>query len=110
MLLIAVATAFDGYSVQVTDDILEALTHIRTLRCIHIGYSCKCTVTGVLKLAQLTGLQALRIMGHSTTDFGQLRESDLQQLSNLCSLSLGVVPAEAFKVDCFMPPPPLFLP
>lgn len=89
--------------VQVTDDILEALTNVQTLRSISIGYSCKCTVKGVLSLAQLSSLQTLQVMGHSTTDFGQLTGQDLQQLQQLSSLSIGVVPAEALKVT---PPPP----
>ena len=84
---------------QVNDALLEALAHLHSLRSLQIGYSCKCTLGGVLGLARLPRLERLQVMGHSIVDFGHMTAEDLQQLRNMTSLSIGVVPAEAFQVS-----------
>lgn len=90
---------------QITDNVLEALLSISQLKAIRIGYSCKFTMQGVLGLTQMTNLEQLHVMGHSTQDFGHFSADDiskLQSLKKLTSLSIGVVPAEAFKVKPFV--------
>jgi len=46
---------------QITDDILEALADIQQLRMVGVGYSCKCTVSGVLALTRLKSLETLQV-------------------------------------------------
>ena len=75
-------------SVQVSDSMLEAAARIQSLTAVDTGLSSLCTQKGVLKLLQLTGLQALSAIGRSAQDFGLLQLEDVRRLAALTSLRL----------------------
>ena len=73
---------------QVSDSMLEAAARIQSLTAVDTGLSSLCTQKGVLKLLQLTGLQALSAIGRSAQDFGLLQLEDVRRLAALTSLRL----------------------
>ena len=48
-------------SPQITDEILEALAECQQLREVRVGYTCRCTVKGVLALTSLKRLECLQV-------------------------------------------------
>ena len=73
---------------QVSDALLEAAAQLRGLTAIDTGFSSLVTRKGVLRLLQLTGLQALSATGRCAQDFGLLQLEDVRQLAALTSLRL----------------------